>query len=131
MEEEVKVSHEERDSAYQRNKRLSQLNKEAIDMSKNLIDENKSIKENLDRVTEQLERDRRILSSYRKAYGTLETIDTYVHNVLSPYWQSTAKEIGDGLEYCRESLSILKSIPSNASFDEVKKIMDEKTFLYL
>lgn len=130
LEEEVKVSHEERDSAYQRNKRLSQLNKEAIDMSKNLIDENKSTKENLEKVTKELERTKDLAIGYKSAYDALEKIEAYVHNVLSPYWKSSVKEIGDGLDQCRQSLSILKGISVNASSDEVKSIIDENHLLF-
>ena len=130
LEDEVKVSHEERDSAYQRNKRLSQLNKEAIDMSKNLIDENKSTKENLEKVTKELERTKKYLDSYKMCYDALEKIDTYVHNVLDPYWQSTAKEIDDGLNECRKALSILKNIPINASSEDVKSVMKTNRILY-
>ena len=121
----LKVSHEERDSAYQKNKGLSQLNKEALDVAKTLIDENKSTSENLERVTKELEQTKKYLDSYKMCYNALEKIDNYVHNVLSPYWQSSAKEIDDGLNYCRKALSILKSIPVNASSEDVKSIMEK------
>ena len=130
LEREVKVAHEERDSTYSINKRLSQLNEEAINKSKKLkhdmnelIDENKSTKENLENVTEELKWSKRRLDLYIESYDALEKIDTYVHNVLSPYWQTSAKQINDGLNKCREALSILKNIPVDKDANAVNDIM--------
>lgn len=130
LESEVKVAHEERDSTYSINKGLSQSNEKANDESKKLkhdmnklIDENKSTKENLESVTEELKWSRKRLDLYRESYGALEKIDTYVHNVLSPYWQTSAKRINDGLNECRKELSILKNIPVNKDANAVNDIM--------